>query len=214
MKKVLPSILSLFALLWSVCATAEGDAAAGEAKTIVCSACHGPTGASISNLYPNLAGQGEKYLLKQMRDIKSEARPVLEMTGMLVAMSDQDLEDIAAFYAAQDKKIIGSQELEDEAYGLSAEEFLALGENLYRGGNLDTNVPACTGCHSPRGSGNAPAAYPAIGGQYSEYIFKQLSDFQRNLRTNDGDTLIMRGVAGPMSDLEMRAVANYAAGLN
>ena len=214
MKKVLPSFLSVCALLLSFSAAAEGDAEAGKAKTLVCSACHGQTGISISNLYPNLAGQGEKYLLKQMQDIKSDARPILEMTGLLAAFSDQDLEDIAAFYASQEKEIMGSQAIADEAYGLSSEEFLALGENLYRGGNLDTNVPACTGCHSPRGNGNDPAVYPALGGQHSEYILKQLTQFQNNLRTNDGDTLIMRGVAGPMSDLEMRAVANYISGLN
>lgn len=214
MKKVLPGFLGVCALLFSVYVSAEGDAEAGESKVLVCSACHGAAGVSISSLYPNLAGQGEKYLVKQLADIKSGARPILEMTGMLDALSEQDLEDVAAFYASQPKQIMGSQEVEDEAYGLSAEEFLALGESLYRGGNLDTSVPACTGCHSPRGNGNAPAAYPAIGGQHAEYVLKQLSQFQRNLRTNDGDTLIMRGIAGPMSDLEMRAVANYVSGLN
>lgn len=214
MKKIIPSFLGLCVLLLSFGAAAEGDAAAGESKILLCTACHGATGISISSLYPNLAGQGEKYLLKQMRDIKSGERAVLEMTGMLTTLNDQDLEDIAAFYASQEKQVIGSQMLEDEAYGLSAEEFLALGENLYRGGNLDTKVPACTGCHSPRGNGNAPAAYPALSGQYSEYIFKQLAQFQNNLRTNDGETLIMRGVAAGLSDLEMRAVANYIAGLN
>lgn len=214
MKKVLPSFLGALALLWSATGFAEGDAAAGEAKTVICAACHGPTGVSISNLYPNLAGQGEKYLLKQMQDIKADARPVLEMTGMLAAMTDEDLENIAAFYASQEKQIVGSQAIADEAYGLSEEEFLALGANLYRGGNIETSVPACTGCHSPRGNGNEPAAYPALGGQHSEYILKQLTQFQNNLRTNDGDTLIMRGVASAMSDLEMRAVANYISGLH
>ena len=193
---------------------AQGNPEAGESKILVCTACHGATGVSSSNLFPNLAGQGEKYLLKQLNDIKGGDRAVVEMTGMLAAMSEQDLADIAAFFASQEKQIVGSQELADEAYGLSAEEFLALGESLYRGGNLDTQVPACTGCHSPRGNGNAPAGYPAIGGQHPEYIYKQLTQFQNNLRTNDGETLIMRGVAGQMSDLEMRAVANYLAGLN
>ena len=214
MKKVLSSFIVLIAFALSSYAMAQGNAAAGESKVLVCSACHGATGVSSSNLFPNLAGQGEKYLIKQMNDIKSGARTVVEMTGMLTAMSEQDLKDIAAFFESQEKQIVGSQELVDEAYELSAEEFLALGENLYRGGNLDTNVPACTGCHSPRGNGNAPAGFPAIGGQHPEYIYKQLTQFQNNLRTNDGETLIMRGVARPMSDLEMRAVANYVSGLH
>lgn len=214
MKKVLLVVLGVFSLLSSVEVLAEGNAEAGQTKILLCTACHGSEGVSASSLYPNLAGQGEKYLLKQLQDIKSDARPILEMTGMLTAMSDQDLEDIAAFFASQEPSISGSQLLTDEAYGLSAEEFLALGERVYRGGNLETSVPACTGCHSPRGNGNAPAIYPAIGGQHSDYILKQLTAFQRNLRTNDGDTLIMRGVAGNMSDLEMRAVANYISGLN
>ena len=214
MKKILPSFIVLITFALSNHTMAQGNAAAGESKVLVCSACHGATGVSSSNLFPNLAGQGEKYLIKQMNDIKSGARTVVEMTGMLTAMSEQDLKDIAAFFASQEKQIVGSQELGDEAYELSAEEFLALGENLYRGGNLDTNVPACTGCHSPRGNGNAPAGFPAIGGQHPEYIYKQLTQFQNNLRTNDGETLIMRGVARPMSDLEMRAVANYVSGLH
>ena len=214
MKKILSSFILVIIYALSASALAQGDPEAGESKALLCSACHGAIGVSASSQFPNLAGQGEKYLLKQMNDIKGGARAVVEMTGMLVAMSDQDLADIAAFYASQEKQIIGSQELTDDAYELSEEEFLALGERLYRGGNLDTQVPACTGCHSPRGNGNAPAGYPAIGGQHPEYIYKQLTQFQNNLRTNDGETLIMRGVARPMSDLEMRAVANYLAGLN
>lgn len=214
MKKILLSFIAVIICAISMNMLAQGNPEAGESKILVCTACHGATGVSSSNLFPNLAGQGEKYLLKQLNDIKGGDRAVVEMTGMLAAMSEQDLADIAAFFASQEKQIVGSQELADEAYGLSAEEFLALGESLYRGGNLDTQVPACTGCHSPRGNGNAPAGYPAIGGQHPEYIYKQLTQFQNNLRTNDGETLIMRGVAGQMSDLEMRAVANYLAGLN
>lgn len=214
MKKVLLVVLGAFSLLSSIVVIAEGDAEAGKSKILVCTACHGAEGVSASGLYPNLAGQGEKYLLKQLRDIQSDARPILEMTGMLTNMTDQDLEDVAAFFASQEASVTGSQQIADEAYALSEEEFLALGERVYRGGNLETNVPACTGCHSPRGNGNAPAIYPAIGGQHADYILKQLTDFQRNLRTNDGETLIMRGVAGNMSDLEMRAVANYISGLN
>lgn len=214
MMKVLPSILGTITLLFAAGSFAAGDAEAGADKVAVCTACHGAEGVSALSLYPNLAGQGEKYLLKQMQDVKSGARNILEMTGMLAIYNDQDLEDIAAFYASKVPVVMGSQPIEDEAYGLSADEFLALGESVFRGGNLKTGVAACTGCHAPSGKGNAPAAYPAIGGQHYDYIVKQLKNFQNNLRTNDGEGQIMRAVAAPMSDLEIRAVANYLAGLN
>jgi cytochrome c553 len=128
--------------------------APGAAKAAACAACHGPQGASSAPNFPNLAGIGEKYLLKQLRDIQSGQRPVLEMTGQLDAMSDQDLADIAAYYDRQPRHWAGAKEDPDS---------LALGEKIYRAGNLETGVAACTGCHSPVGNGNAPAGYPALG---------------------------------------------------
>lgn len=214
MMKVLPNILGTVALLFAATSYAAGDAEAGATKVAVCAACHGQEGVSASALYPNLAGQGEKYLLKQLQDIKSGDRSVPEMTGMLAASNDQDLQDMAAYYASLEHTVMGSQAIADEAYNLSEEEFLALGEKVFRGGNLQTGVAACTGCHAPSGMGNNPAAYPVIAGQHSDYIIKQLKDFQRNLRTNDGDGQMMRAVAAPMSDLEIRAVANYLSGLH
>lgn len=215
MTGVLPKLLgTLTVFLFATSAFAAGDADAGKNKVLVCGACHGADGNSAAAIYPNLAGQGEKYLLKQLQDTQSGDRPILEMTGMLAAFNDQDLADIAAYYASLDSVVMGSQEIADEAYALSAEEFLDLGERVFRGGNLKTGVAACTGCHSPTGAGNAPAAYPSIAGQHSDYIVKQLKSFQNNLRTNDGEGQIMRAVASPMSDLEIRAVANYLAGLN
>lgn len=214
MMKVLPRLLGTLTVLFASSAFAAGDAESGKTKVLVCSACHGAEGNSSITLYPNLAGQGEKYLLKQMQDVQSGARPVLEMTGMLAAFNDQDLADIAAYYASLDGAVMGSQLIADDAYALSPEAFLELGENVFRGGNMKTGVAACTGCHSPTGVGNAPAAYPAIAGQHTDYLIKQLKSFQNNLRTNDGDGRIMRAVAAPLSDLEIRAVANYLSGLN
>lgn len=214
MTGILPRLLGTLAVLLSTSALAAGDADSGSTKVAVCAACHGAEGNSAAGIYPNLAGQGEKYLLKQLEDVKSGARPILEMTGMLAVFNDQDLADIAAYYASQQAVVLGSQALADEAYDLSPEEFLALGEKVFRGGNLKTGVASCTGCHSPAGTGNAPAAYPSIAGQHSDYIIKQLKSFQNNLRTNDGEGKIMRAVAAPMSDLEIRAVANYVSGLN
>ena len=191
-------------------AFAGGDAAAGQSKAAMCAACHGANGNSAVANFPKLAGQGEKYLTKQLKDIKSGSRKVVEMTGLLNAYSDQDLADIAAYYASKNIQMAGAKE-----------ENLDRGESVYRGGNIETGVPACTGCHSPSGQGNAPAGYPAIGGQFAQYTAKQLRAFRTGAhdpendtaRTNDGDTRVMRGVAAQMSDVEIEAVANFIAGL-
>ena len=104
MMKVLPSILATVALLFAATTHAAGDADAGATKVAVCAACHGQEGVSASALYPNLAGQGEKYLLKQLQDIKSGDRPVMEMTGMLNASNDQDLEDMPVLRELREMK--------------------------------------------------------------------------------------------------------------
>ncbi|MCL4118424.1 UNVERIFIED_CONTAM: hypothetical protein GTU68_049787 [Idotea baltica] len=165
----------------------------------MCAGCHGADGNSPAANFPKLAGQGEKYLAKQLSDIKAGTRKVLEMTGMLNAFSDQDLADIAAYYASKSIQMAGAKEAN-----------LERGEALYRGGNMETGVPACTGCHSPSGQGNAPAGYPALGGQFSQYTAKQLQNDAG--RTND-NVKVMRGVAANMSDIEIEAVANFIAGL-
>lgn len=191
-------------------AFAGGDAAAGQGKTAMCAGCHGADGNSMVSNFPKLAGQGEKYLIKQLQDIKSGKRPVAEMTGMLNAFSDQDLADISAYFASKTIQLSGAKE-----------ENLDRGERIFRGGNMATGVPACTGCHSPAGQGNAPAGYPALGGQFAQYTAKQLRAFRTGAhdaenpaaRNNDGDARIMRGVAAQMSDVEIEAVANFIAGL-
>ena len=191
-----------------------GDATAGEGKVALCAACHGMDGVGTVPLFPNLGGQGEAYLYKQIFDIKEGTRAVPEMQAFTLALSDQDMLDIAAYYSAQPKTITGSSPIESEPFELDAEQYLALGESLYRSGNLETGVPACTGCHSPSGNGNFPAGYPALGGQKPEYLIKQLTDFQNNIRTNDGETEVMRGVVSRMTALEVQAVANFIAGLH
>lgn len=191
-----------------------GDAAAGQAKVAVCSACHGMDGKGILPLYPNIGGQGESYIYKQILDIKEGRRTVVEMAPFTLALSDQDMLDLAAYYASQPKQLEGAQPTESAPYSLNSDQFLALGESVFRAGNLSNGVPACTGCHSPSGMGNFPAGFPALSGQKTEYVVKQLSDFQNNLRTNDGETRIMRGVAERMSALEIEAVANFISGLN
>ena len=214
MKLRLYSLIVLALLAVAPAWAQTGDAAAGQAKIATCSACHGMDGTGILPLYPNIGGQGERYLYKQIWDIKNGDRVVVEMAPFTAALTDQDILDMSAYYASQPKQLNGAQPLESEAYNLDPEEFLSLGESVYRAGNLANGVPACSGCHSPSGMGNFPAGFPSLGGQKHEYLVKQLTAFQNNLRVNDGDSEIMRGVAERMSALEIEAVANFISGLN
>ena len=210
MKKV-TILLSLF-LGWAQTgftadAVLAGDAAAGKNNSVACSACHGADGNSAAPTFPKLAGQGEKYLVKQLKDIRDGARPVPTMVGQLDGMSNQDLADLAAFYASQARS--GGQTSEDK---------LALGEKVYRSGVAERKVAACAACHSPTGKGNAPAGFPSLAGQHAEYTAATLRAYRKGYedpsgRTNDGDAKIMRTNAFGLSDMEIDAVASYVAGL-
>lgn len=201
----------LFSLLagWasSGLATAAGDPAAGKLLTAACAACHGADGNSTTP-FPKLAGQGEKYLFKQLRDIRDGARSAPAMAGQLAGKSDQDLEDIAAWFASRER-----------TGGQTKPELLELGAKVYRSGVAERNVAACTACHSPTGVGNAPAGFPALAGQHPQYIADQLRAYRKGYedatgRTNDGDNKIMRTTAFGLSDKEIEAVSSYVAGLN
>lgn len=210
MKKV--AILFALTMGWTqtgftATASLVGDAAAGQAQVAVCGACHGPDGNSLVPTFPKLAGLGEKYLLKQLKDIRDGRRPVPTMAGQLDGKSNQDLADIAAYYDSQAR-----------TGGQTDPALLALGEAVYRGGIPERNIAACTACHSPSGQGNAPAGFPALAGQHAEYIVAQLTAYRKGYddetgRTNDGDIRIMRITAFGLSDKEMEAVSSYAAGL-
>jgi cytochrome c553 len=169
----------------------------------MCGACHGADGNSAAPNFPKLAGQGERYLLKQLNDIKSGTRPVVEMTGLLDNLSDQDLADISAYYASQKMSV-----------GAADPKLVARGEALFRGGKLDEGMPACTGCHSPDGAGLDAAGFPQIGGQHAGYVAKQLTDFREGNRTNDGDSMIMRGIAAKLSNKDIEAVSSFIQGLH
>lgn len=201
MNKLLVSLLLTLGV--TGLAQAAGDAAAGQAKTAVCGACHSPDGNSLAPNFPKLAGQGERYLLKQLNDIKSGNRQVVEMTGLLTNLSDQDLADIAAYYASQTGSI-----------GQADPKLVERGEALFRGGNLEAGMPACTGCHSPNGAGNDLAGFPKLNGQHATYVAKQLTDFREGNRTNDGDAMIMRSIAAKLSNKDIEALSSYIQGLH
>lgn len=207
-KKVFLICLALGWATGSLAADANlaGDASAGKAKAAACGACHGADGNSAAP-FPKLAGQGEKYLLKQMQNIRDGVRPVPTMAGQLDGKSDQDLADIAAYFASQARS--GGQT--DPAQ-------LELGAKIYRGGVAERNVAACIACHSPTGKGNAPAGFPALAGQHAQYVADQLRAYRKGYddpagRTNDGDAMIMRTTALGLTDKEIDAVASYVAGL-
>tara|TARA_R110001592_G_scaffold363043_1_gene679553 strand:- start:35829 stop:36464 length:636 start_codon:yes stop_codon:yes gene_type:complete len=185
-----------------------GDVAAGKGQTAVCSACHGADGNSAVPTFPKLAGQGQKYLFKQLVDIRDGVRVVPTMAGQLDGKSNQDLADIAAYFASQ-----------TSSGGQTDPELLALGESVYRSGIPERKVAACAACHSPTGSGNAPAGFPSLAGQHADYIAAQLRAYRKGYedetgRTNDGDIRIMRITAFGLSDKEIEAVSSYAAGLH
>ncbi|WP_439860258.1 c-type cytochrome [Pseudomonas sp. MBLB4136] len=202
MNKVLVSLLLTLGIT-GLAQAAGGDATAGQGKVAVCGACHGADGNSAAPNFPKLAGQGERYLLKQLNDIKSGNRGVVEMTGLLDNLSEQDLADIAAYYTSQKMSV-----------GAADPKLVARGEALFRGGKLDQGMPACTGCHSPDGAGLDAAGFPQLGGQHAAYVAKQLTDFREGNRTNDGDSQIMRGIAAKLSNKDIEALSSYVQGLH
>ena len=215
MKKIMKNAVVAMAMAAAAQgALAAGDAASGESKVAMCAACHGSDGNSAASTFPKLAGLGEKYLLKQLQDIKSGERQVMEMTGLLNGMSDQDLADIAAFYNSKSMQLSGAVEGKVKVNSGLEVGALELGQTVYRAGNPDVGTPACTGCHSPRGLGNDPAGYPRLSGQHAVYIEKQLKAFRAGMRVNDGDQKTMRTVAEYLTDAEIKALASYIAGLN
>ncbi len=186
---------------------AEGDPKAGEAQAVACAACHGADGATgIDPTYPNLAGQNANYLLRQLEMIQSGARPAPLMTGQLTGKSSEDLANLAAYYASLPGKI-------GQASG--SDEDIARAQAIYRGGDLDKGIAACAACHSPHGSGNGPAGFPALSGQAKAYTAAQLVAYREGDRTTDGDYgMMMRDTASRLTDKEINILADFIRGLH
>ncbi len=183
-----------------------GDAAAGSKLTTACQACHGTDGNGLAPNYPNIAGQNERYLLRQLLMIQSEERSAPLMAGQLNGMSEQDLRDISAFYAAKEPKLAQAQ---------GDDVQIAMAKQLYKGGSIEKGVAACTACHSPLGSGNAAAGFPRITGQSPEYTIAQLTAYREGVRaTDEAYGAMMRQVAANLNDTEIAALADYLQGLH
>lgn len=201
MKKLLTiAAIASLSLLGTV--HAAGDAEAGKAKAAMCAACHGMDGNSAAPNFPKLAGQHEDYIAKQLAEFKSGERTDATMNGMSAALSEQDMADLGAFYAAQKVKV-----------GNAAEDKVELGQTIYRAGNTASGVAACSACHGPAGAGNPMAKFPSLNGQHADYTALQLKNFRTGARANDAGSM-MRGVAKKMSDAEIEAVSQYIQGLH
>jgi cytochrome c553 len=182
-------------------AQAAGDPAAGKSKSATCAACHGADGNSTNPEWPKIAGQHEGYLYKQLKDFKDGNRVNATMQGMVAALSDQDMQDLAAYFASQKR-----------APNKGNVEMVARGADIFRGGVTASGVPACIGCHSPTGHGNPAADFPSLAAQHQAYTVGQLMKFKGHERFNDSGKM-MRNVATKMSQSDMELVAEYIAAL-
>lgn len=179
---------------------AKPDLVKGEALfTAVCAACHGADGNSGTPANPKLSQQHPEYLVKQLQEFKSGKRKNAIMAGFAGALSEEDMKNIA-YWAGSKKSKPGFAK---------DKELVAVGERIYRGGVSDRQIPACAGCHSPTGAG-IPAQYPRLAGQHAEYTATQLTSFREGIRKN---SLQMNQVAAKLNDREIRALADYVAGL-
>jgi len=179
---------------------AQPDLAKGEASYgAVCAACHGADGNSGTPTFPKLAQQHPQYLVKQLQEFKSGKRANAIMMGFASALSEDDMRNISFWLASKAAKPGFAKD----------KEAVALGERIYRGGIADRQVPACAGCHSPNGAG-IPAQYPRIGGQHAEYAASQLTALRDGVRKN---SLQMNQIAAKLNDREIKALADYVAGL-
>ena len=193
----------LIILAASLVTIGAGNADSGKDKVATCTACHGQDGNSMVGLWPSLAGQNAKYLVKQLQHIKSGKRSIAVMAGLLDDFTKEDLDDIAAFYASKNNTI-----------GQVEADKVELGRKLYYSGSLDKGIPACTACHSPKGKGNAPAGYPLLSGQQPEYIAKSLKNYRSGERNNDESSKMMMAIAYKLDDVEIDALSSFINGLH
>ncbi|WP_100657534.1 c-type cytochrome [Alteromonas flava] len=187
----------------------QGDPEAGKAKSAACAACHGADGNSIIDMNPKLAGQHASYLVKQLQDFRtasqtggSEGRNNAVMNGFAAGLSDQDMLDIAAYFASQDMKP-----------GSTPEDMIDAGAALYRGGDAERGITACIACHGPKGNGMGLANFPDISGQHVTYTKTQLEMFRSGQRANDLNGM-MRDIAKKLTDEDIELLSNYVSGLH
>ena len=176
-----------------------GNVKSGQEKSAMCASCHGVDGNSPVAIYPKLAGQSASYTAKQLADFKSGERKDPVMMGMVAALSEQDMNDIAAYFAVQTPTV-----------GIG--ESSALGHKLYFGGDAKKGITACVACHGVQGKGMAQAGFPALAGQNADYLKKQIASFRDGSRGNDSNNM-MRDIAIKMSDSDIEELVSYMSAL-
>jgi len=179
-----------------------GSVEKGQAKAATCVACHGVNGNSVNPEWPSLAGQHESYIKRQLTAFKNDQRQNPLMTPMAKPLSDEDMADLGAYFASQ--KPAGTLEAEPSK--------VALGQKLFRGGDLAKGIAACQACHGPDGSGNPAAGYADLKGQHATYTIGQLKAYRSGTRQTDPNQM-MRNVASLLTDEQIDAVAAYIQGL-
>lgn len=185
-------------------AVKPGDAAAGQGKAAACGACHGLDGNSTDPQYPRLAGQSEQYIAAQLANFKSGKRNNPIMVGFAQALSEQDMQDVGAYFATK-----------ASLPGVADQAFVEQGQKLYRQGDVDRGIPACMACHGPDGGGNPGAHYPQLTSQHAKYVESRLKAWHEGATPgDDAHTRIMVTIAQKLDDKDIAAVASYIEGLH
>lgn len=203
MKNYLVITMSLLVSMVFAQAQAAGDPEAGKTKSASCVACHTVDGNSVNPEWPKLAGQHEGYLVQQLLYFSNGERDNAIMKGLAANLTEEDRADLGAYFASQKVK-----------YGAADPKLVELGERIYRGGNSESGVAPCMGCHGPKGAGNPDANYPALRGQHAKYVESQLHGFAEGSRINENSINMMQITASRMTNKEIRAVASYIQGLH
>lgn len=188
----------------------DGDAEAGKAKSITCGACHGADGNSVNPVWPSIAGQHPTYFVEQLKAFKGDpangiaaTRSEALMLGQVMLLNDEDMKNLAVYYAG----------MPAAAKAVADPATVDRGRRLYRGGDRETNTPACNACHGPAGRGNPAASVPSVQGQYAVYAAAQLRAYASGARQSDGVTRVMRDIAAKLSEEDILAVSSYMQGL-
>jgi cytochrome c553 len=211
-KKLLALSLALAFTSTSGILHAEGSINAGKEKAASCISCHGDNGNSMVSTFPKLAQQHSSYFIKQLQAFKTGARKNPMMTAIAYGLSDEDMADIAVYYAAQeisanDLPVLDDDDEDEKSDSkVTIQSIIAQGSDLYRNGDLPREVSACIACHGPLGEGNKPAAFPALRSQHADYLIKTLTDFKTDTRSNNPENM-MHMIAKKMTDDEIKAVS-------
>ncbi len=198
---------TVFALLLTSQVSADGlvdgSLEEGRTKAVRCGACHGPDGNSVNPQWPSIAGQHAPYIVRQLEAFQNGERTNILMTSQAMTLTEQDMKDVAVFFAAQPAA----------AKSVADASLVEKGQALYRGGDKESGAAACLTCHGPTGRGNPSARYPLLRGQHATYIASTLREYATDARKSDGATKIMRDIAKRLSEEDIVAVAAYVQGL-